>query len=243
MDRMRHGREGSARALRRVAVGAAALALLGGCEAVRPALTTPADSYPLAGGIFGPAWGGNAPEEVLAASATIARLRDAPPPAAVDDLLIPEPGDSVWPGPLPPRSTLANPDAALRDIPEFRSPDIRSDPRPRTPLLDPLPTRAPGPPRGLPDQVNPPSSLLPEPRRAPPTAVLPPPPPLPDAPPPRADGRVIMTPSGPVVTSGGTDRVQGYVGPDGRVGTVIQQGGTTTVIPSGGAPQSGVPVR
>ena len=72
---------------------------------------------------------------------------------------------------------------------------------------------------------------------------LPPPAPLPDRPPPRADGRVVLTPSGPVVTSGGTDRVQGYTAPGGETGVVVRDGNTTTVIPQGGMPRPGIPAR
>jgi hypothetical protein len=211
-------------------------------QVVKPAVTTPADSYMTAGGLFGPAWGSQPPEQVLASSVTIARLATSAPAEAE---LLPEPGN-VWPGPLPPRTTLANPDAAMRGIPEYRGPDSSTfAPESSRPV-------APGPgARGLPGQLrgsSTPSSLLntPPPSYPSPSAAPPPLPPaatLPDTMPPRADGNVVQTPNGPVVTTGGTSRTQTYIGPGGETGTVTRDGPFTTVNPIGQAPRPGVPVR
>ena len=54
----------------------------------------------------------------------------------------------------------------------------------------------------------------------------------------RSDGQVVLTPGGPVTTTGGTDRVQGFVGPGGQSGVIHRDGGVTTVVPSGGMPQT-----
>jgi len=242
MRRMSQDRAGAGQPAGRRLGGAAAmlgaLALLGGCETVQSAVSTPADSYANAGGIFSPAWGGNRPE-MLDSSMTVARLTNA---TGSTGTLMPEPGD-VWPGPLPPRTTLANPDAALRGIPDF-------EPSPRAPMPPPpdlsVPPRSSST-RGLPPGLRgsaspppPPVERTPLPRGQ---AALPRPAPLPGGPPPRADGQVVLTPNGPVVTSGGTDRVQSYVGSDGQTGVVVRDGNTTTVIPQGGVPQPGTPAR
>lgn len=50
--------------------------------------------------------------------------------------------------------------------------------------------------------------------------------------PPRADGRVINTPDGPAVTTGGTDRVQGTLSPRGS-GVAVRDGGTVFITEPG----------
>jgi hypothetical protein len=214
------------------AAGATALlVVLGGCQSIEPALTTPADSYQVAGGSFGPAWGGQPPRTILDDSVTIGRLRGDGP----DGHLLPESGN-VWPGPLPPRTTLANPDAALRGVPDY-NPDGRAPTPAPTSSLPP-----PGPPRGLPapsGATAPPPVM--QPMRAP-MMTVPPATPA-ETLPPRADGRVILTPNGPVVTTGGTDRVQSTISPGGQSGVAVRDGPFTTVTPIGGVPQPGVPMR
>jgi hypothetical protein len=205
------------------------LVLLGGCQGGEGPFTTSANHL-RAGGVFGPAWGGT-PPEILSASTTVARLRGEPVALAP---LLPEPGD-VWPGELPPRATLANPDAALRGIPDYRP--AQRDP---LPPLEPPPPRRPGPVRGS-SSPPPPPPDQPLPPRA--VAPLPPPAPLPERPPPRADGRVLMTPNGPVVTTGGTDRVQSYVDPQGRTGVIHRDGERAVAFPPDRPPEPAVPVR
>lgn len=53
---------------------------------------------------------------------------------------------------------------------------------------------------------------------------------------PRADGRVISTPDGAAITTGGNDRVQGTLSPRGS-GVAIRDGGTVTLIEPGAPPR------
>lgn len=53
---------------------------------------------------------------------------------------------------------------------------------------------------------------------------------------PRADGRIINTPDGAAVTTGGNDRVQGTLSPRGS-GVAIRDGGTVTIIEPGTPPR------
>ncbi len=150
-------------------------------------------------------------------SLTVARVR-AGAEVAAPDTLRPEAGD-VWPREEAPRATLANPEAALRDPPPFRE----SEPRPTA-----RSTRAPG------------SSSLPPPPLEP-LAIPAEPPPRRDARPirplpPREDGQVIFTPSGPATTTGGAGNIRSTISPQGP-GIAIQQGGTTTIIGPGGQTQ------
>jgi hypothetical protein len=219
------GRQRCASATRRsrpVLTGALAGALalgLGGCAGWNNATYGVADRIATTGANIGVPWGGmqpRMPEEGL----TIARVTaGAVPP----DQLQPQSGD-VWPGPLPPRATLANPDAALRGIPDYDPALTRRDPS-----AEALPRSGP-PQRGLPRaSAPPPPSAFDRPDLARPI-VPPPPPPAALRTPPRADGQIIHTPSGPVVTSGGTDRVQSFNTPGGGTGTAIRDGNTTTLI-------------
>ena len=48
----------------------------------------------------------------------------------------------------------------------------------------------------------------------------------------------MLTPQGPVTTSGGTNRVQTYTVPGGGSGILQRDGGFTTISPSGGTPQT-----
>jgi hypothetical protein len=226
----RQGRGGPAAGL----LLGASLAVLAGCSSIEPALTTPADSYVVAGGTFGRPWGGQPPQQILDDSVTIGRLRGGEPSG---EHLLPEPGN-VWPGPLPPRTTLANPDAALRGVPEFPGP---TSSMPTTePTRGAMPSSSSGPPRGLPQ-----SSLAPTVRPTPASGStimsVPPAPQFETAP--RADGRVLMTPNGPVVTTGGTSRVQSTMGANGQAGVAVRDGNFTTVTPIGGVPQPAVPNR
>lgn len=203
---------------------------LGACAATQPALTTPADSYAVAGGNFGRPWGGQPPMQLLEDSATIGRLRGEAP----EGQLMPESGN-VWPGPLPPRTTLANPDAALRGVPEYGTPGTSIPPP--TSSLPPV-----GPPRGLPSSAATSPPPVARPTASSPLLNIPPAAPA-GTMPPRADGRFIMTPNGPVVTTGGTDRIQSAITPGGQSAIVTRDGNTTTVTPIGGVPQPGVPLR
>lgn len=114
---------------------------------------------------------------------------------------------NVWPPPEGPRATLANPDEALRGLPPRGSSGLDLPPLDFSSPAAAAP-RLPEPPRPL---------ALPA--------------------PPREDGRVIPTPTGPRVTTGGTERVQGTISPTGRPGTAIRDGATTTLIEPGRPPQ------
>jgi hypothetical protein len=139
MQRIRSGPADGPVMARRLGRGGALglLVLLGGCGGVVSPFSTAADSASTAGGLFGRPWDGNRPE-ILATSTTVARLRTQADPA---ELLLPEPGD-VWPGPLPPRTTLANPDAALRGVPDYQPAGARNFPDPD---IGPAPERPRGP--------------------------------------------------------------------------------------------------
>lgn len=232
--------------MRRIGVTTAGMAalglglLLGGCGSSGDSVGTrmgsagaaATDGLANAGASIGAPWGRSRPA-IPEGSTTIARLAGATEPQTT---LQPEPGD-VWPLPESPRSTLANPDAAMRGIPNYRPGELDrpSGPAPRSEWQ-------PTDPAGLPPGLRGSSAPPPPPPRA---AVVPPPtfvaPPLPDvnAPPPRrADGRVITTPSGPAITTGGTDRVQTFITPGGGTGTAVTDGNTTTLIGPGGQVQS-----
>jgi hypothetical protein len=65
------------------------------------------------------------------------------------------------------------------------------------------------------------------------------PPPLPPVagPAPRTEGQVYQTPSGPMISNGGTDRSQTVIGPNGQIGTAVRDGNTSTILPPGGGVQ------
>ncbi|MCO6417799.1 hypothetical protein JYK14_16750 [Siccirubricoccus sp. KC 17139] len=190
---------------------AVALAL-GACGPVDRGTYAVADGISEAGARIGAPWGSmraTPPGE----GSTIDRVRGV---ATATASLQPEPGD-VWPAEEAPRATLANPDAALRNIPTYRPGELdrQSAPvgRSQWQPQDPPPVR-PAPP-----DLN---------LRAP-APILPP-----VAPPSRSDaGQVIQSPRGTYTTSGGTDRVQSVNGPDGS-GTAVRDGNFITLTtPSG----------
>ena len=225
----------------------ASAALLGGCSWVAPALTPEADT-----GFRAPfflSW--NRPPAVTPAeSYTIRRLRGAEGEPVEQPLEV-EPGN-VWPAEEAPRATLANPDAALRGVPPWRPGEGRSvqdlpvNERPGGPLVPPRAEAAPSPAveeqgpraqRRRRESSPPPSPLAqPAPERP---EVLPVPPGAYSPPPRRADGQVVLPPGGPpVITSGGTDRIQSFTTPGGGSGVIHRDGGVTTISPSGGVPQT-----
>ncbi|MFZ4406104.1 MAG: hypothetical protein ACOYOH_02130 [Paracraurococcus sp.] len=217
--------------MRRIGVTSARVAvlgfgvLLGGCTAWNNSTTwlnnsgaRTTDRIADAGAWMNAPWGSTRPT-LPEGSATVARLSGAPVKTTP---LTPEPGD-VWPVPEAPRSTLANPDAAMRGIPAYRPSELdRPSGRPES-LPGGQSNAAPLPP-GLRSGASsaPPIESNPAPRRA--------------------DGRTIMTPQGAAVTTGGTDRVQSFTAPGGGTGTAIIDGNTTTLIGPGGQVQS-VPTR
>ena len=163
-----------------------------------------------ADGLFSAPWGGMRPA-TPGDSLTIARVRGAAVTSPAEPLQ-PEPGN-VGPAEEAPRATLANPDAALRGIPSYRP---GGEARPLDSLTPPA--AEPGPRRGA--AVRPRGSSSPPP------------------PPRRADGQVVLTPQGPVVTSGGTDRVQSFTTPGGGSGIITRDGPNATVIGPDGRVQT-----
>ncbi|MDN3566914.1 hypothetical protein QWZ14_21255 [Paeniroseomonas aquatica] len=209
------------------------VALLSGCAVTDRASYGVANGIATVGERIGAPWGGMAPKRTED-SDTIARVRGEPRQLAG---LETEPGN-VWPAQEGPRATLANPDAALRNIPSYRPGELdrMSAPAGRSTWQpeDPPPVR-PMPP-GLSGSSSPP----PPPIRAidPPRASVVPPPLSQPGPAPRADGRVYPTPGGNLTTTGGTDRVQTYVAPGGGTGTIHNDGGISTIYGPNGQVQT-----
>ncbi|HVC60016.1 MAG TPA: hypothetical protein VND19_06595 [Acetobacteraceae bacterium] len=153
--------------------------------------------------------------------------------------LTPQPGD-VWPGPVPPTPTLQELEQQgdLGMGPE--------QPVPGSPLNRGAASQEPAsgqPPPGLPPQMSrgsstPPGSnqpgLAPLPKQQ---AVVPSH--GPSLPPPPAAGQVVQTPSGPGVTTGGTQGYQTMTMPGGGSAIVVPNGnGTSTIIKSDGSIQT-----
>lgn len=235
--------------MRRIGITSARVAvlglgtLLGACSAYEGSTTwlnssgaKATDGIANAGASIGMPWGRprpTPPED----SVTIARLTGAPVQLAP---LKAEGGD-VWPAPEAPRATLANPDAAMRGIPTYRpgefdrpsAPAGRSQWQPTDP-----PNPAPLPPGLRSGASGPAPRLDPQPTIPGPQAVAPPLPGANAPPSRRADGRVILTPQGSAVTTGGTDRIQGYTTPGGGSGTAVIDGNTTTLFDATGRIQT-----
>lgn len=168
---------------------------------------------------------GGQPTTASATSDTVARIRGEPQALPV---LRAEDGN-VWPEQEGPRTTLANPDAAMRNIPEYRpgeldrmsrpagrstwQPTDPPDPRPMPPGLG---SSSPPPPPLR--QIDPPrSEVLPAPAQQRPA-------------PRRVEGQVVQTPSGPATISGGTDRVQSFSVPGGGTGTIHRNDDNTSTV-------------
>ncbi|WP_424813305.1 hypothetical protein [Roseococcus sp. YIM B11640] len=158
---------------------------------------------------YGPSWGGMRPA-APADSLTVQRIQSRSSPAEFQPLR-PEPGD-VWPQEEAPRATLANPDEALRGV---------------SPSADAPPPRRRGSAAALEPTYPSSTSSMPVSQRAVRTTA-------PRTPAPAMDmGQVISTPQGPVTTTGGTNRVQTTISPQGS-GLAIQEGAVTTIIGPGG---------
>ena len=186
---------------------------LPGCSRVENGIASMTDGLTSFSGRYGPSWGGMrppTPEDSL----TVQRIRSGPRAGAGEDATLrTEPGD-LWPTEDTPRATLANPDEALRGIPNLRG--SMSDPA----------TEARR--RG---SSTPPDLLRPP--QASPANVVQPSVPIPEAPPRpfRADSPagVIDTPSGPLPTTNRTGNVSTTLSPQGS-GTAIQRDNTTTIF-------------
>jgi hypothetical protein len=120
-----------------------------------------------------------------------------------------EPGN-VWPGPLPPARTMSDMQRDIGSLPPIDAPAPRS-------------SATPPPVVSLPPASVPPASA----------AV-----PRPIAPPAAGAGRVLQTPSGPAVTTIGSNGVETYTLPTGRTGIVMPNAnGTLTLIGPDGTTQ------
>jgi hypothetical protein len=140
--------------------------------------------------------------------------------------LTPEPGD-IWPGPLPPPPTLQDLEkqSNLQPGPEQPvpgSPDAMQGQRQAPPA-----TRGSSTPPG---STQPGLAPLPKVSPASPSSA-----PAAKSPGPNPSGRVVQTPSGPGVTSGGTNGYQTMTTPGGGNAIVVPNGnGTSTIIYSDG---------
>ena len=174
-----------------------------------------------------PFTGGTNPHKPAGDSETMRRVMGEPvePPP-----LTPQAGD-IWPGPLPPTPTLQDIEkqgnlGSMPEQPVPGSPMTRGATGEQPP--SPPPSRARG-------SSTPPSNL-----QAHPPLTMPPPSPAPSgtaaSPPPAGPGgRVVQTPSGPGVTTGGSQGYQTMTMPNGGSAIVIPNGnGTSTVIRSDG---------
>lgn len=207
---------------------------LAGCAGFNNATNGVYEGVARTGERLGAPWGGTR-TDVADQSATIARVRGNDTGRPV---LEPEPGN-VWPAQEAPRATLANPDAALRGIPDYR-PDGRSAPVPPPIDAPPTPPAAEAVPpgstsRGAPARARGSSSPPPPPRPGlpPPEPVVLAPPRQPTPPPIRFEGQTIPTPQGPVTTGAGARGSGTVLGPGGRTGVVVQQDGQTIITEPG----------
>ncbi|RMI25881.1 hypothetical protein EBE87_05620 [Pseudoroseomonas wenyumeiae] len=131
---------------------------------------------------------------------------------------------SVWPAQEPPRGTIGNPNAGLMPWDETASQIQQSQPLVAPPVVP-----------GRRGSSTPPDLLAqPEPTPALRQPDMPPYPTEPARPRRRTDGRVIPTPQGPAVTTGGTGSYSTYTNPGGGSGIAIPQGGTTTLLDADG---------
>ena len=200
--------------MRRGTAGAALLALL-------------APGLAACGRDWQPSWETSSRPAVTGDSLTVRRVIGEDP--EVEPLRREDPGQlRLYAGAL--RSNRPeSPEAAARNVPEYRPvprPDLD---RQVAPPRDVMP--APAPRSG--------SSTPPPVASVPPSATLPPRPPVAAQQPEpreREEGRVVTIPGQPpAVTTGGTGRVQSIVQPGNPAGGVaIRDGGTTTVIQPGG---------
>ena len=157
-----------------------------------------------------------APVESLTVARVMGEPVDVPP-------LLPIAG-SVWPNEEAPRGTIGNPDAGMRPGQDpLTSPGRQLQGRVAPPVV---------PGRG--SSTSPDLLTQPQPVPALRQPDMPPYPVEPDRPRRRADGRVIPTPQGPAVTTGGGAGYSTYTNPGGGSGIAIPQGGTTTLLDSNG---------
>lgn len=135
--------------------------------------------------------------------------------------LNPEPGD-IWPGPLPPPPTLGDMEKS-NSQPATGSSLSRGGYPPSVPET---PSQGSSVPPPAPQAATPPK------RKTPPSHYA-----APSVPPPNSQnaGKVLLTPSGPATTSGGTPGYSTAIQPGGGQSIVVPNGnGTSTVIHADG---------
>lgn len=165
---------------------------------------------------LGAPWGGMQPS-APAEGRTVQRIQGQ---AVAVAPLLPEQGN-VWPEAERPRATLINPEAALRNIPDYRVNEPRPNPGPADRVRGSGGAFAPNlPPGEVPQERVLPSVATPSPA------------------PGLQPGQVIPTPQGNAVVSGAAGRSGTVLLPGGRTGTVYQDGPTTLITPPGGQPQA-----
>ncbi|OYV35163.1 MAG: hypothetical protein B7Z80_19165 [Rhodospirillales bacterium 20-64-7] len=139
-----------------------------------------------------------------------------------------EPGD-IWPGPLAPPPTLQDLEKSggMASQPEMPVPGSPMNRGTAPPMLSPNPSTGSS---TVPGNAQP-GLQTPQPAQ-PPTSYAAPP----AAPPQRGQtGKVIQTPGGPAVTTGGTSGYQTSTSPGGGQSIIVPNGnGTSTVIHSDG---------
>lgn len=179
---------------------------------------------------------GSNPHAPVNSSETMRRVMGEPVEVPA---LTPQAGD-IWPGPLPPTPTLQDIEKqsnlqALPEQPVPGSPMTRGTANASTGEQPP----SPPPSRARGSSTPPPVS---QPGLPPPVVIPPASPPSAAAPPPPISGpggRVVQTPSGPGVVSGGSQGYQTMTTPNGGSAIVIPNGnGTSTVIGSDGTIQT-----
>jgi hypothetical protein len=192
---------------------------LPGCARMEGGFARMTDGLTDFSGRYGPGWGGMRPP-APADSLTVQRIRTGAHAEGATPLQV-EAGD-MWPAEDTPRATLANPDEALRGIPNLRGG-----------LSDPATEARRRGSSTPPDLLRPPQASS--------ANVVQPSVPIPEAPPRpfRADSnenRVIHTPSGPLPTTNNTGNISTTISPQGP-GTAIRDGNTTTIFGPDGSIQ------
>jgi hypothetical protein len=145
--------------------------------------------------------------------------------------LTPEAGD-IWPGPLPPSPTLQELQQQSNQLGQNQSVLPRRAQDTGNPLLAPMPSPTPYSGSSVPQPANPQRLTVPNQLPAVPNG----PRSAAAAPPAREPGgRIIQTPSGQVITNGGTPNYQTTTTPGGGSAIVVPNGnGTSTIIHSDG---------
>jgi hypothetical protein len=173
------------------------------------------------GDSLGAPWGSTRPG-APSDSLTVQRVRGVAPSSQP---LLPEEGN-VWPAPEAPRSTLRNPDQALRGIPTYTpavgEPQQAAQPQPRNQR------RGTGGPFVPPAEVPQPQSALPP--------LVPLPPVAASVPVGAPGGSVVQTPQGGLTPATRVGNVETFNQPGVGPGTITRDGNNVTISRPGEAP-------